>query len=266
MGFFVSKLLWVLLRPSTFVVLVGCLGVLLARAGRSRPFLARQGWRLTALSLGFLLSCLVLPIDQWLLTPLENRFPSPPAPAHVDGIITLGGAVDPFLTARHHMPALNEAAERMTSFVGLANKYPGARLAFAGGSGVLGSTGLTESDVAAALFTELGLLRPIIYDRDSRTTQENAVLLKEAVGPRPGETWLLITSASHMPRAVGMFRRAGWPVIPWPVGYKASVPAPFSFQPSLPDRLGSIDTAVHEWLGLVAYRLLGRTDTLFPKP
>jgi hypothetical protein len=55
-------------------------------------------------------------------------------------------------------------------------------------------------------------------------------------------------------------------VVPWPVGYKASVPAPFSLQPSLPDRLGSIDTAVHEWLGLVTYRLLGRTDALFPKP
>lgn len=257
-----ARLFWLVFRPSTSVVLVGLLGIALLWS-------RRRGWgrALVAASAGALGLCLVLPIDQLLLWPLENRFARPAGePGRVDGIIVLGGAVDPDLTEQHGRPALNSAAERMTAFVGLARRHGDAHLAFAGGTGSVASSLLTESDVAASLFAELGLDRPVTYDARSRNTYENALFLKSRVVPQLGQTWILVTSAAHMPRSVGSFTRAGWPVVPWPVGHKAGRTISFDLEQGLPNRLGNIDVALHEWLGLVAYRLQGRTDTLFPGP
>ena len=91
-------------------------------------------------------------------------------------------------------------------------------------------------------------------------------MLKTIVRPQPGETWLLVTSAAHMPRAVGSFRRVGWPVLAWPVGYRVGRLPRFDLEQGVPDRLGGIDAALHEWVGLVAYYLLGRTDVWLPGP
>jgi len=170
------------------------------------------------------------------------------------------------LTEAHGMPALNEAAERMTTFVALAQRYKEARLAFAGGSGLLMHGHLYEADVAKQLFEQLGMSRPVIYDNRSRNTYENAVLLRDLVSPQPGEIWILITSASHMPRAVGIFRKLGWPVLAWPVAYKTAHTPSVEYQEALPARLGELDWAAHEWIGLIAYWLLGRTSELLPGP
>lgn len=217
--------------------------------------------------MSMLLICLVLPVNEWLLLPLESRFPQPdPAPPHVDGIIVLGGAVDPYLTAQHGMPALNDMAERMTAFVALARQYPQAHLAFTGGSGVLAGAAISEADVARTLFTSQGLDRPVTFETHSRSTYENAVLLQAIVTPRHTETWLLVTSASHMPRAIGSFRKAGWPVVAWPVAYKMGRAVRLDPEQALPGRLGGLDMALHEWIGLLGYRVLGRTEAVFPGP
>ena len=262
MSFFIPKLLWLLLRPSALLVLCGVAG--LGLLWRRRIGLGR--WLVTA-SLGTLMLCLVLPVDAWLLLPLESRFSRPdPAPAEVDGIIVLGGAVETYLTEQHGTPALNGSAERMTAFVGLARRYPHARLAFTGGSGRLEGARQSEASVAAALFAQLDLTRPVLYEDRSRTTYENAVMLKDLVRPRSGETWLLVTSANHMPRAVGVFRQVGWPVLAWPVDYRVGRHARIDLDHALPERLDDIDAALHEWVGLVAYRLLGRTGVWLPGP
>ena len=262
MDFIISKVLWIVLRPSTLLLLVGWIGILCIWRGR-RPF----GLALITVMLACFLVILLLPVNQWLLFPLEDRFPPVTnPPSHVHGIIVLGGAVDTELTEAHGMPALNDAAERMTTFVALARRYPEARLAFAGGSGLLVHGRLSEADVARGLFDQLGMSRPVIYDNRSRNTYENAVLLRDRVSPQRGETWILITSASHMPRAVGIFRKLGWPVLPWPVAYKTAHTLSVEYQQALPARLGELDWAAHEWLGLIAYWLLGRTSSLLPGP
>ncbi len=262
MDFFIPKLLWLLLRPSTVLVLgVAAGAALLLR----RP--AGRGRWLLALSAGMLALCVVLPVDALLLLPLESRFSRPqPAPARVDGIVVLGGAVETYLTEQHGTPALNGSAERMTAFVALARQYPSAQLAFTGGSGRLEGSRLSEAEVASRLFAQLGLVRPVVYEDRSRTTHENAVMLKAIVRPQPGKSWLLVTSAAHMPRAVGSFRRAGWPVLAWPVGYRVGRHPRFDLEQGLPDRLGGIDSALHEWVGLIAYYFLGRTDVWLPGP
>ncbi len=259
MFFILSKVLWWIAKPSSVLVLALLLGLIASllrwRAGR---------WLLWLGAVGFILVA-VQPVDDVILWPLEQRFPAVRTmPDHLDGIIVLGGAVDPGLTAKYGMPALNDAAERMTTFVTLARAYPTAKLIFSGGSGMIERPDLREADTARQLFADLGLdTSRIIFERDSRNTYENAVFSKRLADPQPGERWALVTSAMHMPRAVGAFREVGWAVLPWPVGYKA-------FNEGLLGNLGvkleRLDSAVHEWLGLAAYRLAGRSSALFPAP
>ena len=125
---------------------------------------------------------------------------------------------------------------------------------------------LKEADVAERLFLALGVERSqIVLESQSRNTYENVLYTKELVKPKPQETWLLITSAFHMPRSVGIFRKAGWEVIPYPTDYRVIAG---QRQPNLgfSEKLSIIDNAAKEWVGLVSYFLLGRTSELFPKP
>ncbi len=264
--FEISKILWGLLRPSVLMLLLAAGGMLLhwicQGAGR------RAGRVMLLAGIGGLLAVLLLPLDRWALRPLEDRFPRPPAPAQVDGIIVLGGAIETDLSADRGLPSLNGAAERMTEFVALARRYPQVRLVFTGGNGTLSGAGGPEALAARALVEPLGVPpERVTYEAASRTTWDNAVFSFAMLHPQPGEVWLLVTSASHMPRAVGVFRHAGWQVTPWPVGYK-SLRAGRVMLPEggFAERLALLDWAVHEWTGLAAYRLLGRSDAWFPGP
>jgi uncharacterized SAM-binding protein YcdF (DUF218 family) len=257
--FAVSKILWALVQPDLIIFAMIVIGVALLWTRW-----ARGGRRLASLGAILLVVVAATPLDKWLFAPLEVRFPPlRTLPPHVDGIIALGGAIDPVLSARHGMPSLNDDAERMTSFVKLARLYPSAKLVFTSGSAAVFGEKLKEADAAKRLFADLGLdTSKIIFERESRNTYENAVFSKKLANPKPGEVWILITSAWHMPRAVGIFRQAGWPVLPWPVSYKTGG----SFDPDLANHIRGVDRATHEWIGLLAYRLLGRTDALFPAP
>ena len=263
MLFVLAKILEGIARPSAILLFLCIAGTVLCALGRRR-------WGLRALyaGVGGFVLLAALPIDRWMIQPLEDRFP--PArglPAHVDGIIVLGGAVDTDRTAEHGIPALNSAAERMTAFAGLARRYPEARLVFTGGSGALLPGTLTEADVARALFLELGVdQQRMIYEDASRTTFENAEFSRKLVNPKPGEVWLLVTSANHMPRSVGVFRRLGWPVQPWPVAFKTPSKRGYAILAPLYSHIQIAELAFHEWLGLLVYYLTGRSDTLFPAP
>jgi uncharacterized SAM-binding protein YcdF (DUF218 family) len=255
MIFLISKVASLLLRPSTLLLLCVVVGLALGRR--------RLAWTGAA---GFAL-VMLLPVDQWALLPLEDRFPRPPPPAHVDGIVVLGGAVEPDLSAVRGVPSLNGAAERMTETVVLARRYPQARVVFTGGSATVIRGAATEADAARTLFLALGVPpdRLVIEDA-SRTTWENALFTRDLVRPKPGETWLLVTSADHLARGVGAFRAAGWDVLGWPVGYKSGVSWRLWLPADLPNRLGRLDEAAHEWVGLLAYRAFGRSSALFPAP
>jgi len=257
-----SKTLWFVARPGTFALVLACIGLLAVWRNR------RWGrWPLLA-GLGFYVAVLATPLAPWLVMPLEDRFVRPgEPPARVDGVIVLGGAVDQNLTEARGIPALNGAAERMTELVALARRYPQARLVFTGGQGSLLHGGLTEADVARRLFTSLGVPEErVIYEDRARNTWENAVFTRRLVDPGQGETWLLVTSASHMPRSVGAFRQAGWQVVPWPVNYRTGPSVAALYDAPFPDRLQMLESGLREWLGLAVYRVLGRSDALFPAP
>jgi uncharacterized SAM-binding protein YcdF (DUF218 family) len=260
--FIASKILWQFATPSTLLLLLALLGLVLQfRRRRAASLIC------LSLSLGILTLIALFPIGAWMLAPLENRFPPVRTlPADVTGIIVLGGAVDTDLSAARGMPSLNDDAERMTALVYLARQYPTARLAFTGGNGALIHGSTTEADVARTLFTELGVDQSrMVYENRSRNTYENVILLKALVRPQPGQRWLLVTSAWHMPRAVGLFRHAGWPVLPYPVAYKTAGLL-VDLHDGFPGRLQKVDAATHEWAGLLVYWLLGHTSALFPAP
>ncbi|MFC7688961.1 YdcF family protein [Paeniroseomonas aquatica] len=179
----------------------------------------------------------------------------------------LGGAVEQNLTEARGIPALNGAAERMTEPVALLRRHPEAKLVFTGGQGSLVHGGVTEADVAAALWRDLGVPADrLLLEREARNTWENAVLSHRLVQPKPGETWLLVTSASHMPRAAGVFRQAGWDITPWPVDYRTGNTAAVRLDASFPERLREFEWGTREWVGLLSYRLMGRMGAVFPGP
>ncbi len=262
-AFILSKLAETIASPSALLLLAPTLGIALLIAGR-----ARIGLALLVLPVAALLVLAILPVDDWLLAPLEDRFPPlRTLPAGVVGVIALGGAVDPELTEDRGMPSLNGAAERMTALVALGLAHPGLALAFTGGSGRVIRGHLAEADVARMLFDQLGLAgRAITYEGRSRTTIENAVDLAAILHPTGNQTWVLLTSAMHMPRAMAAFRAAGWHVLADPVGYKTAPDLRVELAPSWPERLQGVDAAAHEWIGLAVDRLVGRTGRLLPAP
>lgn len=264
LAYVLSKLLWLPLRPGTLALLVALLGLAAVWRGR------RWGrWPILA-GLGFYALLTLLPLHAWVQVPLEERFPRPATPpARVDGIVVLGGAVDQILSEARGVPALNGAAERMIEPVILLRRHPEARLVFTGGQGALVRGGLSEADVARDLWTAMGVPpERMVFEGVSRNTHENAVLTRDLVRPAPGETWLLVTSASHMPRSVGVFRGAGWRegLVPWPVNYRTGRSVAAMLETSFPERLREFEWGTREWVGLVAYWLMGRTDALFPAP
>jgi len=257
-----ARLFDLIITPSTLLLLLSLAGLLLTLRRRHD-----WGTRLLIAGIGGYLAFAILPLGTWLLRPLEDRFPPPlPLPEHVDGIISLGGAIDLELTHARGRPALKDSAARMTDFVALARRYPKARLVFAGGSGEIVGGPISEADVARVFYAELGIdPRRIAFEDKSRNTHENAVFASRLVHPKPGQRWLLVTTAADLPRAVGSFRAAGWPVIAVPADYRTPKNGG-GWMPGSVRGLRNADWAVHEWIGLVYYRMRGWTPALFPGP
>jgi uncharacterized SAM-binding protein YcdF (DUF218 family) len=264
MFFILAKVLSFFALPSNVIVILGLFGVLLIGGS-----LTRLGLRLAAASVLLIAVCGFSPLGTALILPLENRFP-PWNPSHgaPDGIVVLGGAFDNAVSGARAAVALTDAAERLTSAVELARRFPAAKIVFSGGHGELLPEGPSEAEQALRLFESLGVARSrVIVDDRSRNTAENAAFSKAVAAPRPGERWLLITSAHHMPRAVGAFRRIGFEIDPYPVDWRtrgvADLLRPFW---ALSDGLKRTDVATHEWLGLGVYWLTGQSSGLFPGP
>jgi uncharacterized SAM-binding protein YcdF (DUF218 family) len=263
MFFYLAKAFWFFAQPSGLLLLLLLMGTGLLKAGRDK-----MGRRLVATSAGLLLFGGWLPVSNWLMLPLEQRFPRADLAGDVDGIVVLGGAEEARIWVERAGHALNEAGERFTEAIALARRYPKARVAFTGGAIELLTAPKVGADAARVIFADLGLAEArLLLERKARDTWENAVFVKVLAQPKSGERWLLVTSAWHMPRAIGAFRRAGFPVEPWPVDYRTAslwdALRPFE---APADGLKRFDTALREWIGLAIYRASGRTSALFPGP
>jgi uncharacterized SAM-binding protein YcdF (DUF218 family) len=262
--FALSKTVGYLLLPSNFLIGLGLLGALLLLTR-----FARAGRRLMATSLVLLAICAFSPLANFLLYPLEQRFPKwDSSRGDPDGIIVLGGPLDADMSAAHGVPVIAGAADRLISAAALAQRYPNARIIYTGGSPNLLHNDAKEADYATGLLQGLGIAKSrLTMERQARNTKENAEFSRDIAKPKRGERWLLVTSAYHMPRSVGLFRKAGFDVEAYPVDWKVGTREDLlRYFIVANNGLELVDIGVREWLGLIAYRLAGSIDALLPGP
>jgi len=242
-----NYIVWGLFQPSQLILIAAVLAAVFWR----RPI----GRKLAGATVALLLLFGLAPIGNLLLAPLESRFGPPPRVANVDGIIVLAGSEQVRLSEIYSEPQLSAAGDRLTTFLMLAAAHPQARLAH---------SGAFESQVARTLILGTGVAPGrIVFEDRARDTCQSAPATRELVAPRPGERWLLVTSAMHMPRSMACFRAADWEVIPYPTDFRTG-PTPWSYD--VLGNLTNLDLAAHEWLGLLYYRLRGYTNDLYPAP
>ena len=256
MFFVLSKIFWILAAPSHwlgFLVLATGLCLLFGR-----PWLAGV---FSLLSILILVLAGTSLLNGPMIRALENRYPRPAWPAHVDGVLVLGSGFDVNILRRRHAPQANEGVNRLVAAMAVARHYPEARVVFSGGSAVLIGAENAEAVTARYVFGELGLEpHRLVLEPRARNTYENILFAKQLVKPRPGEVWLLDTAAIDMPRAMAVARKLDWPMIAWRSDF---ITAPTDNGVDLFEVSGDLwltDYAVHEWLGILAYRLSGKAQ------
>lgn len=255
--FFLGKILGLITQPLVWVVLVllaACLSLLLRRV--------TAGLRLVTLALGLLTLTAWQALPEFLLRQLETRYAEIAPDADLrgyTGVIVLGGATASGRVQQDHtQPLLNEAAERMTAPVAMLRTNSQLRVLFTGGEGSLRGIGQTEAERARIFFETLGVpASQVQYEDQSRNTYENAVLTAKLTGVNPKDRWLLLTSASHMPRSMATFVKAGWNVTAYPVDFRTGQTSDW-LDFNLASGASNWETALHELVGILAYRLTGR--------
>jgi uncharacterized SAM-binding protein YcdF (DUF218 family) len=253
-----SKSLGNLASPATILaicVVANALAAVSGHTGAAAIFLA--------LSTTVVVLFGILPAADWVTLPLEARFPANPAlPDRIAGIVVLGGMERLEQSLVWAQPAVSDPGP-IAALVELGRRHPEARLVFTGGGR---NQRITEAAVACDFLSRIGAdYRAVTYEDQSRNTLENARLTHDLIRPNSDERWVLVCQAAGMPRAMGVFRKAGWNVIAYPAGYltrgNARKLLPFDLLEGL--RVGSV--GLHEWVGLGTYRLMGYIDEILPR-
>lgn len=261
MFYLLSKLFWVVAQPLSIVLLLILAGTVLFAFGRRRLALATNIAAILVLAL-----CSFTTLGFLLIGPLEDRFSRPATmPETVDAIIVLGGSTLGRVSAARGVAELNDAGDRLTEAVALARRYPLARIVFSGGVGMFEPGGEPEAATAERLLLAMGIApERLVLEGQSRNTHENAELTSALLGDDAG-TVLLVTSAFHMPRSVGLFRSVGMEVVAWPTDYRSSGEEGFALDVANPvHNINTVSIAVKEWIGLAAYHWTGRIDDILP--
>lgn len=262
--FIVSKVGWFFLTPSNLLLLSMIGGAALLYWKRTRKW----GFRLSAYSAMATLLAVLLPLGDWLIGSLERRFPAYTVctaiqPRPLAGIILLGGAINSQEIDGKILEDLGSSADRIRKAAQLTRDYPDLPVVVSGGQAFPRKGARTEAVATAAFLTELGVeLSRLRLETASRNTAENAKFVSQQAEKG---SWLLVTSAFHMPRSVGSFRKAGVDVIAVPTDWMVDDNRPILTMNAV-DRLGRLDLGVHEYLGLFAYWVTGRTSGILPGP
>ncbi len=263
MFFVLSKVFWLLVQPISLVFLLTLGAIVLVLLHRRRLALAALSVVAALVGLFAFTS-----LGYVLIQPLENRFSVPqPPPDTVQAIIMLGGATKARPSTARQTVALNDAGERLTTTLWLAERYPAALIVLSGGGGLLSGETESEAETARRFFLAMGVEEGrLVLEGESRNTIENARFTRELVEGSDGGV-VLVTSAFHMPRSVGLFRAQGVGVVPWPTDYRSTGNQGLAFDIADPNsNFDTASTAIREWVGLVVYRATGQIEDLFPAP
>jgi len=254
-----SKAVWLLIRPETMLVALYAMALLFLWLGRTMA-----GSRSLALALTLTIAIGVFPIGTFVLSPLERAYSAQPTVTQPAGILVLGGAEDEAPEYAGNMALVNNGGDRLIAAIQLARQHPEAVVLYTGGKVALRPVAEGDFELGPDILRQLGLSEDrLIVEGRSRTTAENAAL-SLAIAPSGDGPWILVTSAFHMPRALGTFCAAGWKnLVPYPTDYRGG---------KIRERIGwdlaghlmDLNTGVKEWVGLLAYRMTGRTEAFFP--
>jgi uncharacterized SAM-binding protein YcdF (DUF218 family) len=227
---------------------------------------AVTGRRLLVIAATLLVIGAFSPLGYWLMVPLEQRFPACNAEQKPAGVIVLGASIAPDLSLARGIGVFPNSADRLVTAAELARRFPDVPVIFTGGSATLALGDEREADFADGIFRRLGLDKGrVTLERASRNTIENARLVKSIAAPKPGDRWILVTSAYHMPRSVGLFRAIDFAVEPCPVDWlTAGTSDLFRFFDRPLDGLKRTDTGAREWIGLLANWIAGNSKEFFP--
>ncbi len=260
--FLASKLFWLVVQPLSLAFLCSTIAAVLALTG----------WRRLGAALSILASLMLFLIlytttGGVALQVLEARFERPAAePENLSCIIVLGGALENAVTTSRGGVELNQAGERYLETIRLALRHPESRILISGGDGSLSGTYEGDAEASQRLFSAFDIPEErLVKENRSRNTHENAWQTKQLLASESLSDCLLITSAFHMPRSIGLFRMADIPIIPWPVDFRTSGTLGLGLdftQPTTNAQLTS--TALREWVGLLGYYLTGRIASVFP--
>ncbi len=261
MFFAASKAFWLVAQPTSLVLL-------LLLAGLGLTIWQKRRTAVLALSLAGIVQFMVgfTSLGYVLIQPLENRFAPPQTPPdNVRAIVLLGGATMARPSTARQVTELTPAGDRLAATLWLAQRYPQARIVLSGGGGFLMAETESEAETMRRFFVSFGVdENRLVLEGESMNTAENASFTREALSAGDGEI-LLVTSAFHMPRSVGIFRKEGIDVVPWPTDYRSAGNQGFEIDLANPNQnLETATVAIREWIGLLAYSATGRTAELFP--
>ena len=257
MSFYLSKILWLIVNPFNIFILITLFTMFLY-------FINSRRLSLIIYLINFIFIALIsfLPIGSYLTYIIEKEFhTNTKIPERVDGILILGGATNPLLFKEFDQISLNGSAERLVESVMIIRKFEKAKVIFSGGSGIVNRSDLGHSQVAKLFYKKMGVdINKIFFEDKSRNTHENIIYSKKIAKPKKNENWLLITSAFHMKRALLIAEKNNWKFIPYAVDFKNIKEFKLTPNLNLLSNLNSFQSGLHEWLGLVSYYLMGRTE------
>ncbi len=266
--FFISKVAWALLSPSNLLIFLFILGTVFVILGRRSAALKML---IPTSVVALMIS--IYPVSDWLIEPLEKRFLAPETlPDTVDGIIILGGGEDVSVGISWNSKEIGLAGDRFISTQELAQIYPKAPIIFTGGVGQLTmhshlqmQLSTQNSPLGSQILQGLGIEpERLVVERLSRNTFENFKNIQPLL-PNSTGRYLLVTSAYHMPRSVGIARKLRINVIPYPVDYRSTHENFRRIDFDFYGHLQALEPAWKEWIGLTAYYWTGKTSEWFPK-
>ena len=257
MSFYLSKILWLIVNPFNIFIFITLFTMFLYLINFRRISLI-----IYLINFIFIALISFLPIGSYLTYIIEKEFhTNTKIPERVDGILILGGATNPLLFKEFDQISLNGSAERLVESVMIIRKFEKAKVIFSGGSGIVNRSDLGHSQVAKLFYKKMGVdINKIFFEDKSRNTHENIIYSKKIAKPKKNENWLLITSAFHMKRALLIAEKNNWKLIPYAVDFKNIKEFKLTPNLNLLSNLNSFQSGLHEWLGLVSYYLMGRTE------
>ena len=259
MSFYLSKILWLIINPFNILLFFSLLTILLLLLNiKKLGIFSLYFFLILLLSFGF------FPFGKYLTYCLEKSYHNSYIPNHVDGILILGGATEPFLSKEFDQINFTSSAERLVESVTLIKKYKNAKIIFSSGSGSITYPKLGHAEVAKKFFVKMGLdTNRIFFENKSRNTYENILFSKHIANPIKNEKWLLVTSARHMNRAIFIGQKVDWALIPYAVDFNVPKKIKFKLSFNILSNLNFMQKASHEWVGLIAYYIMGRTSRIY---